>query len=55
MTVVPHFVPESEPDANSLPASPHPRPYFLYVGRLEKIKGVDSCWRISAVMSMPTC
>lgn len=42
MTVVPHFVPESEPDANSLPASPHPRPYFLYVGRLEKIKGVDT-------------
>jgi glycosyltransferase involved in cell wall biosynthesis len=22
-------------------ASPHPRPYFLFVGRLEKIKGLD--------------
>jgi glycosyltransferase involved in cell wall biosynthesis len=40
MTVVPHFVPESGPDAASTGLPPHPRPYFLYVGRLEKIKGV---------------
>jgi glycosyltransferase involved in cell wall biosynthesis len=42
MTVVPHFVPESGPEATSTGLSPHPRPYFLYVGRLEKIKGVDT-------------
>jgi glycosyltransferase involved in cell wall biosynthesis len=40
MTVIPNFVseiaPASEPDT-----TPHPRPYFLFVGRLEKIKGVE--------------
>ena len=40
MTVVPHFVPDREKPLNG--KSPHPRPYFLFVGRLEKIKGVDS-------------
>lgn len=48
MTVLPHFVPE--PDSarageEAMPHNgtpPHPRPYFLYAGRLEKIKGVDS-------------
>ncbi len=41
MTVIPHFVPQDNQiaPANS---SPHPRPYFLYVGRLEKIKGVET-------------
>ena len=38
---VPYFVPNAEtahvPDA----PSPHPRPFFLFVGRLEKIKGVQ--------------
>jgi glycosyltransferase involved in cell wall biosynthesis len=41
MEVVPYFLEDAgEPD----PAdgeSPHPRPYFLFVGRLEKIKGLD--------------
>ncbi len=42
MTVVPYFL----PDADDAPvvaadASPHDRPYFLFVGRLEKIKGLD--------------
>ena len=38
---LPNFVPEAieaiQPDV-----SPHPRPYFLYVGRLEKIKGIET-------------
>jgi glycosyltransferase involved in cell wall biosynthesis len=42
MEVVPYFlldpVPEEEPVSSSLP---HPRPYFLFVGRLERIKGLD--------------
>lgn len=39
---IPYFVPEPElsevPDDDS---SPHERPYFLFVGRLEKLKGVQ--------------
>jgi glycosyltransferase involved in cell wall biosynthesis len=41
MTVIPNFV--SEIAAAPVPApAPHVRPYFLFVGRLEKIKGVDA-------------
>jgi glycosyltransferase involved in cell wall biosynthesis len=40
MEVLPYFLPDEEPDPHSPPA-PHPRPYFLFVGRLEKIKGLD--------------
>lgn len=42
MEVVPYFLPDPGPedDAGSF-AAPHPRPYFLFVGRLEKIKGLD--------------
>jgi glycosyltransferase involved in cell wall biosynthesis len=40
MTHLPHFVPvDREPLAA---APPHPRPYALFVGRLEKIKGVQN-------------
>jgi glycosyltransferase involved in cell wall biosynthesis len=43
MEVVPYFLPD--PDAlteTKRPTkSPHPRPYFLFVGRLEEIKGLD--------------
>ena len=42
MSVVPYFLPDT--DEAPLPAadaSPHDRPYFLFVGRLEKIKGLD--------------
>ena len=41
MEVLPAFLPEldEEPDANV--AAPHHRPYFLFAGRLERIKGVD--------------
>jgi glycosyltransferase involved in cell wall biosynthesis len=42
MAVVPHFVPEPEQGSSSDGPAPHSRPYFLFVGRLEKIKGVDT-------------
>jgi len=42
MEVLPYFVPALDEAASSSSASPHPRPYFLYVGRLEKIKGVET-------------
>ena len=42
MEVIPYFLPEDAggptPQATD---SPHERPYFLFVGRLEKIKGLD--------------
>jgi glycosyltransferase involved in cell wall biosynthesis len=40
-TVLPYFL----PDASPAPASdtpPHPRPYFLFAGRLERIKGLHT-------------
>lgn len=46
MTVIPYFVPETDHDAPSSQASPHTRPYFLYVGRLEKIKGVETLFDV---------
>jgi glycosyltransferase involved in cell wall biosynthesis len=42
MTVIPHFVPQDDEGASTYSSSPHPRPYFLSVGRLEKIKGVET-------------
>ena len=42
MTVLPHFVPEDDLNAPTSATSPHPRPYFLYAGRLERIKGVET-------------
>jgi glycosyltransferase involved in cell wall biosynthesis len=42
MEVVPHFVPDGNHDLSGEAPSPHPRPYFLFVGRLEKIKGADT-------------
>lgn len=41
MEVLPAFLPEQEPAQPSTATSPHPRPYFLFTGRLERIKGVD--------------
>lgn len=42
MEVMPYFLPDpdAEPASPAGPA-PHPRPYFLFVGRLEKLKGLD--------------
>jgi glycosyltransferase involved in cell wall biosynthesis len=38
----PHFVPRSELPQAAAGTGPHPRPYFLFVGRLEKIKGLQT-------------
>jgi glycosyltransferase involved in cell wall biosynthesis len=42
MDVLPYFLPDPEAGGARVGGvSPHPRPYFLFVGRLEKIKGLD--------------
>lgn len=43
MEVLPLFLPPLEAQSRDAPAGPpvHDRPYFLFVGRLEKIKGVQ--------------
>ncbi|MEO8199513.1 MAG: glycosyltransferase family 4 protein [Gemmatimonadota bacterium] len=42
MEVLPYFLPDPEPGGSAVGgARPHDRPYFLFVGRLEKIKGLD--------------
>ena len=40
MEVLPYFLPDLDL-ADTPPFSDHPRPYFLFVGRLEKIKGLQ--------------
>ncbi len=40
MTVLPYFLPDLDAGAVA-PFTGHPRPYFLFVGRLEKIKGLQ--------------
>lgn len=40
MTVLPYFLPDLDASAVA-PYEGHPRPYFLFVGRLEKIKGLQ--------------
>lgn len=40
MEVLPYFLPEPG-EAARAPERPHARPYFLFVGRLERIKGLD--------------
>jgi glycosyltransferase involved in cell wall biosynthesis len=40
MEVVPYFLPDQAADDEST-EPPHDRPYFLFVGRLEKIKGLQ--------------
>lgn len=45
MEVVPYFVPDGPPAPFAAPPnvlSPHARPYFLFVGRLETIKGLHT-------------
>jgi glycosyltransferase involved in cell wall biosynthesis len=46
MSVIPYFVPQPERSEPSDGDPPHPRPYFLYVGRLEKIKGVETLFPV---------
>jgi glycosyltransferase involved in cell wall biosynthesis len=43
---VPYFVPLAEIAQPAAEAPPHPRPYFLFVGRLEKIKGVQNLFSV---------
>jgi glycosyltransferase involved in cell wall biosynthesis len=42
MEVLPYFLPDRPADAPvSAGPSPHDRPFFLFVGRLERLKGLD--------------
>lgn len=41
LEVVPYFLPDADPVAMATGGMPHPRPYFLFAGRLERIKGLD--------------
>lgn len=41
MATVPYFLPEREEPEKQSVEPPRNRPYFLFVGRLEKIKGLD--------------
>lgn len=41
MEVVPYFLPDGTGEPGGGGSTPHDRPYFLFVGRLEKIKGLD--------------
>lgn len=38
--LLPHFVPD--PGVDDAAMSPHPRPYFLFAGRLERLKGAHT-------------
>ena len=49
MDVLPCFMPDALPRlAADIARSPHERPYFLFVGRLERIKGLDEVIRAFA-------
>ena len=39
---LPYFLPRADQDWMTPAPRPHPRPYFLFVGRLEKIKGLQN-------------
>jgi glycosyltransferase involved in cell wall biosynthesis len=41
MELISCFVPDPGDPSAAAGDAPHPRPYFLFVGRLEKIKGLD--------------
>lgn len=42
MEVLPPFIPDGGADATARRSTrPHPRPYFLFAGRLERLKGLD--------------
>jgi glycosyltransferase involved in cell wall biosynthesis len=41
MRVIPYFLPDTDPDAVGVEPVERERPYFLFVGRLERIKGLD--------------
>jgi glycosyltransferase involved in cell wall biosynthesis len=41
ITHLPYFIDRADEDWREPGSRPHPRPYYLFVGRLEKIKGAD--------------
>jgi glycosyltransferase involved in cell wall biosynthesis len=41
MEVLPPFLPDDDSQSATAAENPHPRPYFLFVGRLEKAKGLE--------------
>ena len=41
MEVVPYFLPDNAAETERFEPAPNNRPFFLFVGRLEKIKGLD--------------
>jgi glycosyltransferase involved in cell wall biosynthesis len=41
MEVLPPIVFDADVDESAVPAAQHPRPYFFFAGRLERIKGLD--------------
>jgi glycosyltransferase involved in cell wall biosynthesis len=43
---IPYFVPSAELGATPAEASPHSRPYFLFVGRLEVMKGLQTLFPV---------
>ena len=47
-TVVPHFVPVPPAHLDGQPRPSQDRPYFLFVGRLEKLKGAQDLIRVFA-------
>jgi len=46
MEHVPYFVPQAEQPQPTAGPSPHARPFFLFVGRLEKIKGLHTLFPV---------
>ncbi len=47
MEVLPYFLPDAATEmAGAVGTPPHDRPYFLFVGRLEQIKGLDDVIRV---------
>jgi glycosyltransferase involved in cell wall biosynthesis len=46
MTILPNFIARDDSDWQSRPTRPQERPYFLFVGRLEAIKGLQTLIRI---------
>jgi glycosyltransferase involved in cell wall biosynthesis len=48
MTVLPYFLPDSDERSRVALPRPYPRPYFLFVGRLERIKGLDEVIQLFA-------
>ncbi|HEX6309665.1 MAG TPA: glycosyltransferase family 4 protein [Longimicrobiales bacterium] len=51
MEVLPYFLPGDAADVAGAPERPQERPYFLFVGRLERIKGLEDV--IEAFRSYP--